>query len=95
MRVSFSLLSIKALPETVFADIQSIIGFRHSMKKKTFVQDCTFHKTSEFGRKNISSFRNLRDVFVMCLLWCSKMIGSSSKYLNHFTQIAAKSSIYN
>ena len=34
MRVSFSLLSIKALPETVFADIQSIIGFRHSMKKK-------------------------------------------------------------
>lgn len=50
MRVSFSLLSIKALPETVFADIQSIIGF-HSMKKKLLFKIVPSTKLQNLGGK--------------------------------------------
>lgn len=53
MRVSFSLLSIKALPETVFADIQSIIGFRHSMKKKPLFKIVPSTKLQNLGGKTL------------------------------------------
>lgn len=70
MRVSFSLLSIKALPETVFADIQIIKGFRHSMKKNLcsglyLPQNFRFwEEKHQFFQK---SSRRLRNVFVMVL----------------------------
>lgn len=70
MRVSFSLLSIKALPETVFADIQSIIGFRHSMKKNLCSRlylPQNFRIWEEKHQFFQKSSRGLRNVFVMVL----------------------------
>lgn len=70
MRVSFSLLSIKALPETIFAVIQIIKGFRHSMKRNL----CSglylpqnfriWEGNHQFFQK---SSRRLRNVFVIVL----------------------------
>lgn len=70
MRVSFSLLSIKALPETVFADIQSIIGFRHSMKKNfcsRLYLPQNFRIWEEKHQFFQKSSRRLRNVFVIVL----------------------------